>query len=472
MVFAASAALALRNAQALRPGEELTLLRPAHEGREAARHGATELASQLEAQVTEISGRFDRRNGTDRVGTQMRAILQAEPLIDHLPLSPTSTRPTPRLDPLPGEPTSVDSSTVVTGSDAGSASIVDVFAKTGGPGLGAGGPAPAPVRRLDLDQAMELAQTDRAAEAIDALVEAVADRTAHGDQVGAADARHYLAIAYLNIDRPLDAAEVAEEALAYRLRVDAARDEAEPASANEVHHLLAAIYQRLGQPDEAITHLDAIAADCARRDDHRGVARMSEGAGDILDAVDRDDEAARRFHAAARAFARAGLTRDQVRNHRQRALSATWAHGPEAGLAALNEARASAALLPDDDASRGDRAFVDIDEAQIRWRMDDLTRAADLARQAADAWQAIGELRSASEARVVLARILIDAERFADAEGAIRQALRDLPEPDRRSAFVEVLATALRAQDRSTDADAVWAEFDLTRPDDTDQDED
>jgi hypothetical protein len=345
-------------------------------------------------------------------------------------------------------------------ADGHHASVVDVFAKTA---------SAAPT--LQFSQAAEFAQTDRAAEALDTLVEAVADRTAHGDHDGAAQARHFLAIAYLNIDRPLDAAEVAEEALAYRLRADEQRapsDASAPASANEVHHLLAAIYQRLGQPDEAISHLDAIGADSARRDDQLGVARMSEAVGDVLEAADRDDEAVPRYLAAARAFALAGRRRDEIRNHRQRALSATWAHGSEEGLAALADARAAAASLPDNDDARGDRAFIDIDEAQIRWRMDDLALAAELAVRAADAWLAIGQPRSASEARTVLARILIDDERFTEAEAAIRQALRELDDPQRRPAFVEVLDTALRAADRAADADAVWAEFGLSRPADED----
>jgi hypothetical protein len=87
MVFAASCAQALRRAQERLPAT-LTLRWPGV----AAGVGADEVAEELGASATATAAEFDRRNGTDRVGTAVRDILEAEPLVDHLPLGRTGDR--------------------------------------------------------------------------------------------------------------------------------------------------------------------------------------------------------------------------------------------------------------------------------------------------------------------------------------------------------------------------------------------
>jgi tetratricopeptide (TPR) repeat protein len=452
MIFSASSAHALRRAQARRPDEELTVFRPGAEGREGTRLTATELADQLEAQAVQIADRFDRRNGTDRVGTQVRDMLNAEPLIDYLPLSPTATPAGSSAD------------------NTRSSTVVDLFAKNAPAHTGAagstGGSEARVVRSLSYDEAVELAGSDRAGEAIAVLTEAVADRTASGDAAGAADARHALAIAYLNTGRPLDAAEVAEEELAYRLRTEPGPDQPSPAIA--ARRLLTAIYLRLGQPDEALAQIDAVAADCLRVGNHTGAGQMHEEAGDILDQLDRDQEAAARYLAAAHQFAAAGRPFEELRNRRQHAFSLTYVHGPEQGLSALAEAAALLDRLPGGDASdeaRWERAKHTFDEAHLRWRAEQPAVAADLAQHAAEIWQTIGERRGASEAQYLRARALLDADRPAEAEQSIRQGLATLPAPERRQAFVSVLDAALRAQGRDAAAQACWAEYGETKPD-------
>ena len=42
--------------------------------------------TEEQLRAVRIVGEFDRRNGTDRVSTGIREILEAEPLVDHLPL--------------------------------------------------------------------------------------------------------------------------------------------------------------------------------------------------------------------------------------------------------------------------------------------------------------------------------------------------------------------------------------------------
>ena len=98
-------------------------------------------------------------------------------------------------------------------------------------------------------------------------------------------ARHALAVAYLNADQPLDAADVAEEALAHLDRRDDPRIEI-------IRHVLAQAFRALQQPDNALEQL-ALVADSGRRRDSDGfVAEMNEQMGDLLDGLDRDAEAA------------------------------------------------------------------------------------------------------------------------------------------------------------------------------------
>lgn len=54
---------------------------------------AAEVRAELTARATEIAGRFDARNGTTRQGDLVRATLTAEPIMDHLPLTPHARRP-------------------------------------------------------------------------------------------------------------------------------------------------------------------------------------------------------------------------------------------------------------------------------------------------------------------------------------------------------------------------------------------
>ena len=457
MKFAASAALALRRAQARRPDDEITLLRAGTDGRPAQPVAATALADELEARAVELSQRFDRRNGTDHIGRQVRAILDAEPLIDYLPLSPTERR-----RPVVSTPDRSSVGAADAGSSGGGLSVADLFAQATPPGaLRGSGLAEPPA--LTYEQAVELVRTEQAAEAVDVLVEAVADRTARGDEAGAADARYALAIAYLNSGRLIDAATVAEEELAYRLRTTAAPGELSPAVTTR--RLLAAIYWRLGMPDEAIEQFDAAAEEFRRVDDHVGVGRMNEEAADILTSLDRDDEAAARYLVAAEEYARQDMPFDELRVRRRHALSLAYAHGLERGLAAMADAAAVLDRLPaDEEPTRWERAKHNYDKALMLRGAGLRGEAAELATEAITLCLAIGELLGACEARRLLSQILLDDDRPAEAETEIRRALAELPDARRRPTFVQVLDEALRAQGRETEADACWAEHGLIRP--------
>ncbi len=343
MMFAASSALALRRAQAV-SATDLVLATP---------QDATELAGRLAAQATEIAARFDRRNGTERVGDQVRNILEAQPLIEYLPLSPTARRvsiatPSPVVT-ASSSPVATDSS-----SPAGTSATVTSPAVT---------------------------------EEWDQLVDAVADRTAHGDHATAADLRRPLAIAYRDAGRLVDAAEVAEEELAYRLRMDRTHAH-EPPTAHPVRELLVTIYAAMWQPDEALAQVDAIIADCARAGDGRGIARGAERAGPLLRRFGRDDDAADRFLVAAGAYAQLGQGRRELRCRRRRARALLWAGRPEAARPALEEADALAARLTEQGEAGSalvwELARLERDGALVLWNAGEFDAAARRAQRAAE----------------------------------------------------------------------------------------
>jgi tetratricopeptide (TPR) repeat protein len=314
---------------------------------------------------------------------------------------------------------------------------------------------------LRITRANLLARTDRSGEVLGDLVEVVAERTAAGDGLGAALARHPLAIAYLNLDRLLDAAEVAEEELGYLLAHPGAGDPI------PVRYLLATIYQRLDQPDEAIAALAAIAADCDASGNRGGLAQMAEEIGDILDRLNRDAEAAARYLEAAQAFHEVGASLEELRNRRRHAIGLHWAHQPGDAVAALAAADAFAAGLPDELGAHltWERALLDHDAARILWGAERHGDAAERVTRSAVGFRSIEALPQAVTADLLLAEILLDDGAPVPAEAVVRRALALVnPGEGRRPRMVALLAATLRAQERPEDAAAVWAEFGVPRP--------
>jgi tetratricopeptide (TPR) repeat protein len=690
MFFAAASSLALRRAQALLP-DELTVFRPGHGERQPERAAAADLAAELRVHATQVAEQFDRRNGTDRVGTLVRGMLDAEPLLEYLPMSPTAARragmsivanaaarETARETPEPTSPGTPAASPVVVPATSGPDELLDLIEDwfeqdrdgdgdaalqafevrygqtdltvgqrarvvdlqagriSGAPAgdhaaaaalwqdaaaryhaagepmreqralaragtalvwsgateqglaivvpatdwllahaepkvrvsaagrlascylrahrlaetiamldrvasivdevpahtrlrhallrmtaLAHGGRADDVIRdapavidgltsvgqtenaararvtlasmlehagqlteaadqlaaaipslaepdaraELQLVRASILARTARAAEAVSDLVEAVADRTARGEATAAADARHALATAYLTIDRPLDAAEVAEEELAYRLGVDDANVEPDTApTALPVRHLLAAIYRRLRQTSDAIAQVDAIAEWYAVAGQRAGIGQMAQQAGEILDEADRDDAAAARFLVAAQICAEIDQPLPELYNRHRTALSLHWAQQREQAVAALHDADAVVPRLDDSRDSRWEIARLHYDASRILWGADQLSEAATRAGRAADAFLAFDAGAAVADSRLQQAKILCNLGEFGPAETAARHGLSALPASRSPQALVDVLDAALRGQGRAGEADRVWNEFGLTRP--------
>ncbi|WP_242903098.1 hypothetical protein [Actinomadura terrae] len=102
MRFAAAAALALR--RILDAGHtDMTIRRLASGDRPAADVPLRDLHVELTARATDLAARFDARNGTSCQGEQVREVLEAEPLVDFLPLGEHHRR-RPAAPPVPDAP--------------------------------------------------------------------------------------------------------------------------------------------------------------------------------------------------------------------------------------------------------------------------------------------------------------------------------------------------------------------------------
>lgn len=322
------------------------------------------------------------------------------------------------------------------------------------------------IRRVRTQRAGLLAGSPRAAEVVDDLVEAVAERTAAGDDEGAARARQGLAIAYLNSGRALDCAEVAEEALAWFLadaaKADGAEDKAAIDHAHDpddddlsvtlsIRHLLSVAYQRLGQPEEAIAQLEVISAECGEQGNPAGVGQMAEEIGDILDRQDRDAAAALRYLAAAEAFRAADQTMEEFRNRRQHMTSLLWSTDVDGALAALAVVDDMSMRLPDGEHAAWERAMVLLDGAKVLRNAGRVGEASLRAGSSAVAFRSIGFPGQSAQAELLLAELLLRTGSAADAAAAARRGLAELPEgddggEDARERLEAALAAALEAE--------------------------
>ncbi|RSN70264.1 tetratricopeptide repeat protein [Actinomadura sp. WAC 06369] len=103
MRFAAAGALVLGRAAAAGHGAA-TLRRPAAGERPAADVPVEALRAELAESATGLAARFDARNGTSRQGERVRAIIEAEPVAEYVPLAAHHRRPAAAPDPAPAGP--------------------------------------------------------------------------------------------------------------------------------------------------------------------------------------------------------------------------------------------------------------------------------------------------------------------------------------------------------------------------------
>lgn len=292
----------------------------------------------------------------------------------------------------------------------------------------------------------------RPAEAIDDLVEAIADHVAHGEDAPAAILRFDLASAYDQADQLLDAAEAAESAIDVLDRIGAQEQ------ADRTRYLLSRIYRELDEPDQALALLETLAANLDGFDNLQSRGRMLQEAAQLLYRADRDAQAAERFAAAAAAFQAAGVVQADLYNRRMRALALRWAGSVEESLAALADADALAESLarqvdPAEPWLVWQRAMLDCDAARVLLGAGQGDEALTRVAGAADVLRGIGALGEALEADLLHAELLMRSGAAAPAEPLLRSVLGAAPtgsQSGQNAAWM--LVEALEALDRSAEA--------------------
>ncbi|MGI5246350.1 hypothetical protein [Dactylosporangium sp. CA-139066] len=300
---------------------------------------------------------------------------------------------------------------------------------------------------------------DRPADAIDDLVEAVADHVAHGEDTPAGLLRYDLATAYHQSGQPLDAAEAAESAL------DALDRAGAQEQADQTRYLLSRIYRELGETELALSLLETLATNLDGYDNLPARGRMLQEAAQLLYEADRDAQAADRFAAAADAFHAGGVVQGEMYARRMRALSLRWAGDLPAALTALSEADAlSASLSAGPDAAEPwliwQRAMLDSDAARVFIGAGHLDEAITRSASASAALRSIGSLGDALDADFLHAEALMRQGDPSAAEPHLRSVVGAAPrgsQLEQNSAWM--LAESLEAQGRGEEAAQIRAEY-------------
>jgi len=311
------------------------------------------------------------------------------------------------------------------------------------------------LREIRERRGMLLAGTSRAAEAVGDLASLVSRLVTEGQPDEADYARFQLAVALFNSDRPPDAAEVAEEALY------GADRSGNQGLADQVRHLLAAVYQRLDDPDQALSHLDRLAANLNGFDNADQRGRVLEQAGDILFELDKDGLAAQRFEAAAAAFATAGRELDRLRALRRQAVASMFGLGPEAAQQVLSIADGAAAGVTVDRPEVGyELAWLSLDGARVLAGIGEADAALERVSGVPDKFRSLESFGEAFLAELTMGEILLTLGRPADAEPVLRGVVGGLPRDAGalpRAAYA--LAHALAQQDKLDEARELAGEY-------------
>ncbi len=324
-------------------------------------------------------------------------------------------------------------------------------------------------RSARANAAFMLVTTPRAGEFIDDIVEHVCLMEAEGSAQAACYTRHRLALALYTVDRDREAAEVAEEALAWFL---AQRDDEQYAEIiGDLRELLSRIYATLGEPHVALGQLDALLETVTGVERLPQRAELLERAGELLWQVDRDADAAARFDAAAQAYGQADLPLETV-HARRREVMALYHCGRH------DDARAAAARLVElmdvtevpeaqQPGLTWEKATAGYEAALILTNTDQPDYEAALHRiTPVPVWyQMIGAVQEALFAKLRHGQVLVVAGRPEPAEPLLWQVLEGLPEEQgarRDAAFW--LARALDEQGGHDRAAKLRAEFDLPQP--------
>lgn len=299
-----------------------------------------------------------------------------------------------------------------------------------------------------------LVQLDRPMEAIPVLVQGIDAAVAAGETLLAAAGQRSLATAYQASGQLDQAVAAAEEAVrGFQVAGDLS-------SANGVRYLLAE--QRLAQGDKegALAQYDKIVAVSRANGLRDGVAQILTESADLLDQLDRDDDAANRYRLAGEAALGEGDLYRWAYCRSQEALSLVWCGRTEDARQALVEAERAVSSLPDDDPIAKKRHTAQLAEIAVR-----VCRAGGhMAEAIKNADRAITLLYESEQysrvpgAQMLLGQLLIEVKQFDEAEKFLRAALENVTNQGGTSPRIAgVLATALELQGRTEEAEEVRA---------------
>lgn len=270
-----------------------------------------------------------------------------------------------------------------------------------------------------------LLSTGQIDDAIPELVEGVAAFTALGTSAAEAN-RKLLADAYMRASRPLDAAETAEEVVAAADRADAS-----PGDRLSARWLLASAHEELGRPADALRRLDEmleIPHATAQ------TAMIHNRAAQVLYHANADAEAAARFEAAIDAYIAADQPGEAVPCLLMRASALHYCGDNDTALTVLEQAREVTESLPTE-SDEEKRVVLGLvaqrlqAAAMIYANIGHVEAAAEYADRAAKHYRELGSNVRAAQSELKAAMILSRGlGRTADAERAVRRAMRDAPD--------------------------------------------
>ncbi|TDC84127.1 hypothetical protein E1193_06940 [Micromonospora sp. KC606] len=323
--------------------------------------------------------------------------------------------------------------------------------------------APADARLVvRVSRGQALVAAGRAADAIEDFAEAVTlcvEQGADGD----AFLRWELANAYRAAGRLSEAAEVAEEAVIGLDRLGA------QAEADRCRHLLAGVYEGLGETDSALELLDRLAESLDGPDNLPYRGEVLEQAGGILYQVDRDAVAAARFAAAATAYRLAELPVDELRARRRQLLALFWANDLPAAAALIDvvdEAAAAFAGPPEEPAVvTYERSLAAEAVARVLAVEERLVAALDRLDGVAGRLRSIEAFGEAAQVDLLTGELLLRDDRPAEAEPLLRRVLNGLPTGSRPATEATwLLAKALDDLGRPDEAAQLRTQNNLHNP--------
>ena len=297
----------------------------------------------------------------------------------------------------------------------------EVQAEAYGVVLAHGADVHAPAARAGRGRA--LLQLGRADEAIADLVELVA-LCAERDLVeGGAHARRDLANAYRLADRPVEAAEVAEEALT------AFGELGDDDSANDIRFLLAGLYRQIGDQPGALALYRELIERLA--DNPAGRGQIGEEAGGLLYDMDSDAEAALAFRAAAADLREAGDLVGELRVLRRQISALHYADDVEQAEEVLRLADERFAALPAELAGEPNAIWqhemTAFEAGRLLIVRDRAGEALPRLRGAPERLRAIGASDDADRLETTLAEALLRTGAAGDAEALLTPLTQRLP---------------------------------------------